>query len=356
MGFTGAQILAGAKLCSATVITRAPLGLTPLEFSLYLIAFITITYTVMGGIKAVIYTDVAQWIILLLGLVFVAVPVAFIKVGGWAALKAQLPPTFFSLTSVKPVTFINWMVSVIPIWLIGMTLYQRMYACKDEKTAKKAWYMAGILEYPIMAFSGVLLGMCARVFFPGVESEMGLPLFLKTYLPVGIGGLVVAAYFSAIMSTADSCLMASSGNIVNDLLEKTVLKGAKDKTVMRISQCITLTAGVLAVFIAVQFEKVLEAILYAYGFMVSGLFIPTLGAYFWKKSSRAGAFVSMIAGGGLFLSLKLDIIALPLSMSKYGINPSVFGLIISGVVFIVFSLMFADRKGSFQWIETKYKK
>jgi SSS family solute:Na+ symporter len=139
-------------------------------------------------------------------------------------------------------------------------------------------------------------------------------------------------------------------------LEKTVLKGAKDKTVMRISQCITLTAGVLAVFIAVQFEKVLEAILYAYGFMVSGLFIPTLGAYFWKKSSRAGAFVSMIAGGGLFLSLKLDIIALPLSMSKYGINPSVFGLIISGVVFIVFSLMFADRKGSFQWIETKYKK
>jgi len=44
-----------------------------------------------------------------------------------------------------------------------MTLYQRIYACHDEKTAKRAWYLAGVFEWPVMAFLGVLLGLFARV-------------------------------------------------------------------------------------------------------------------------------------------------------------------------------------------------
>lgn len=345
LGFTGAQILAGAKLCSATIITKAPAGLTPLELSLYVIAFITITYTVLGGIKAVIYTDVVQWIILLAGLVFVAIPVVFYQLGGWSAFKESLSPEFFSLTNISPVTFINWMVSVVPIWLIGMTLYQRMYACKDERTAKRAWYIAGFLEYPVMAFSGVILGMCARVFFPSAEAEMGLPLLLKTYLPTGIAGLVVAAYFSAIMSTADSCLMASSGNFLNDMLQKTVLKNVSDRAIIRISQFITLLIGLTAVFIAVQFEKVLEAILYAYGFMVSGLFVPTVGAYFWKKSSSVGAFASMLSGGVVFLILKLKILILPEVIARYGFAPALYGMVISLIMFVAFSLLFPKTAG-----------
>jgi SSS family solute:Na+ symporter len=346
MGFTGAQILAGAKLCSATIITKAPFGLTPLEFSLYLIAFITITYTVIGGLKAVIFTDVAQWIILLFGLLLVAVPVALFKIGGWAALRQELPPEFFSLTNIRAVTFVNWMAAVVPIWLIGMTLYQRMYACKNERSAKKAWYLAGLLEYPFMAFAGVILGMCSRVFFPEAESEMGLPLLLRTYLPTGVAGLVIAAYFSAIMSTADSCLMASSGNVINDILQKTLLKDIKGKAIIRISQFMTLLIGVVAIFIAVQFEKVLEAILYAYGFMVSGLFIPTLGAYFWKKSSRTGAFLSMLTGGGSFLLLKLDILVLPEFLRVRDLNPTLYGMLGSLVVFILFSILFPERQGA----------
>ncbi|MDX9755364.1 MAG: sodium:solute symporter family protein, partial [bacterium] len=74
MGFTGAQILAGAKLAAATVIEQAPFGMTPLEFSLYGIAAITIAYTVIGGLKAVVYTDTVQWIVLISGLVLVTIP------------------------------------------------------------------------------------------------------------------------------------------------------------------------------------------------------------------------------------------------------------------------------------------
>lgn len=70
LGFTSGQILAGAKLMAGSVIKTAPFGMTDLQFSLYVIGVIIVGYTVLGGLKAVIYTDTVQWIILLSGLTF----------------------------------------------------------------------------------------------------------------------------------------------------------------------------------------------------------------------------------------------------------------------------------------------
>ncbi len=343
LGFTGAQILAGAKLAAATMITRAPFGITPLQFSVYTIALITILYTVAGGLKAVIYTDTIQWIILLFGLIFITIPVALWKLGGWHVLVSSLPPNFFSLFNLSWIKFINWMITIIPIWLIGMTLYQRIYACKNEKEAKRAWFIAGIFEYPVMAVSGVFLGMCARVIFPGAEAEMGLPLLIKNVLPLGVTGIVIASYFSAIMSTADSCLMASSGNIVNDIIHKHFIPQASKNSLIRLSQITTLIIGLLAVIIAIHFKTVLDAILYAYAFMVSGLFIPTLGAYFWKKSSSTGALFGMLAGGGVTLLLLTKIVSLPSFLTKTGLDPSVYGILCSAITFIALSILFPDK-------------
>ena len=343
LGFTGAQILAGAKLATGTMITKAPFGMDELQFALYLIAIITILYTVIGGLKAVIYTDTMQWIILLFGLIFVTAPVTFFKVGGWSGLRENLPHEFFSLGNIEPVTFINWMVTIIPIWLIGMTLYQRMYACKNEKEARRAWYIAGVFEYPIMAFTGVFLGMCARVVFPEVEKEMAMPMLIRDVLPIGVTGIVIASYFSAIMSTADSCLMASSGNIVNDVLERYICPHISAKASMRLSMVATLVIGASAIIMASHFKDVLDAILYAYSFMVSGLFIPTLGAYFWKRASSTGALAGILAGGGLTLLLLTKCLALPAPVAQWGFDASLYGIALSLVTFVTFSLVFPAR-------------
>lgn len=344
MGFTGAQILAGAKLVSSTLITKAPFGMDPMQFSLYVIAVITVLYTVVGGLKAVIYTDTVQWVVLLVGLIVVTIPVTIVKLGGLKAIYHALPPEFFSLTNIEPVTFFNWMITIVPIWVIGMTLYQRMYACRDEKEARKAWFVAGLFEYPVMAFSGVFLGMCARIVYPDVESEMGLPMLIKGMLPIGVTGIVVASYFSAIMSTADSCLMASSGNLVNDLLQRHLLRDISDKKLMHISQVITLLIGVAAIVIASRFSTVLDAILYAYSFMVSGLFIPTLGAFFWRRASTAGAFCGMLAGGTVTLLLEIGVLRLPAGICRWGLDTTFYGIVCSAAVFVVISLLFPDRK------------
>ncbi|NCC51107.1 MAG: sodium:solute symporter family protein [Spartobacteria bacterium] len=338
MGFTGAQVLAGAKLMAGTILPDTTLGMDSLLFALFVIGTIIIAYTVLGGLKAVIYTDTVQWIILLGGLIFFAAPFALVKIGGFSGLRAALPPEYFSLTNITPVMFFNWMITIIPIWLVGMTLYQRMFACKDVKDARKAWYIAGVFEYPIMAFVGVFLGMCSRVLFEDIDSEMGLPMLIRTILPTGITGIVVAAYFSAVMSTADSCLMASSGNVVNDLIQPLLKHDVSDKTIIRLSQLTTLVIGVVAIFIAAKFQNVLSAILYAYSFMVSGLFIPTLGAYFWKKRSSAGALAGMLSGGGLTLFLLISGTRMP-----GGLDATFFGMAISLITFVLVSLLVPDQ-------------
>src|SRR5680860_218420 len=139
-------------------------------------------------IKAVIYTDTIQWIILMVGLIFVALPFSYFKIGGMETIRATLDPEFLSLTSVSWQQIVNWMFTIIPIWFIGMTLYQRIYAAKDTKTAQKGWFIAGLFEYPLMAFIGVILGMFSRValendLLPGynsinLDAEMGLPVLL----------------------------------------------------------------------------------------------------------------------------------------------------------------------------------
>lgn len=346
LGFAGAQMLAGAKLASATILQTNPFGMEPINFALLIIALVTILYTVLGGLKAVIYTDAVQWLVLLGGLIVITIPAALYELGGFSALKAALPPEFFTLTNITWVQFLNWMVTIIPIWLVGMTLYQRMYACKDEAAAKKAWYIAGIFEYPVMAFAGVFLGMCARVAFPTAEAEMALPMLIRDVLPAGVAGVVIASYFSAIMSTSDSCMMAASGNFLNDIIERFWLKSEKDRESVKYSMLITLIVGVLAVLLAVQFTMVLDAVLYAYAFMVAGLFVPTLGAYFWEKSSPTGAIAAMLGGGITTLLLQLKQINLPASVAEIGLDPSFYGLGTATVLFVAGSLLFPAREKS----------
>ncbi len=332
LGFTSSQILAGAKLASSTFS-----GLT-MNNALLIMGIIAVLYTGLGGMKAVIYTDTIQWIVLMTGLIFVAIPFAYIRIGGINVIRDTLPSEFLSLQNISWQQFVNWLFTIIPIWFIGMTLYQRIYASKDKKTAQKAWFIAGLFEFPVMAFTGVILGMFARVaiensMIPGfttvnIDAEMGLPLLLKTILPVGFLGIVLSAYFSAIMSTADSCLMASSGNILTDIIKK-----HNDKSSLKISQIITLVIGSLALLLALKMENVLELMLHSYSFMVSGMIIPVAAALFSRNPDPLAALTSMITGGTTTLCLILLNTNLP-----FGLDANIFGISFSGISYCLVHL------------------
>jgi SSS family solute:Na+ symporter len=328
LGFTSSQILAGAKLASSTFTDLT------LNNALLIMGVVAVIYTVLGGLKAVIYTDTIQWIILMAGLILVGLPFAYAKIGGLEAIQSTLDPSFLSLRSISWQKLVNWMFTIVPIWFIGMTLYQRIYAAKDTKTAQRGWFIAGLFEYPLMAFIGVILGMFARValengLLPGytssnLDAEMGLPVLLRTVLPVGFLGIVLSAYFSAIMSTADSCLMAASGNILTDVLKKHNAKNG-----LRLSQLLTLAIGILALLIALKMNSVLELMLHSYSFMVSGMFIPVLAAILLKKPNAKAALASMIIGGISTLTLIISGWNLPLQL-----DANIFGIGISLITYL----------------------
>jgi SSS family solute:Na+ symporter len=341
IGFTSSQILAGAKLASASFVSLN------METALLIMGAIVVIYTFLGGIKAVIYTDTVQWIILMVGLIFIGIPVAYVAVGGYSEITKALPPEYFSMSNLSWQTLVNWFVTIVPIWFVGMTLYQRIYACKSEKEAKKAWFIAGLFEWPAMAFMGVLLGLFARVAandgmfqylgyatVGSMDSEMGLPMLLRSILPVGLMGLMMSAYFSAIMSTADSCLMAASGNVMTDILDRFFNISSDQKKFLRYSQLITLLIGALALFLASGMQNVLQLMLYSYAFMVSGLFIPVIGAFFWKRSSSTAALWSMLLGGGTTIFLIASGISLPL-----GLDANIYGISISALTFVIISFL-----------------
>lgn len=334
VGFTSSQILAGAKLASATF------GSIDEFDAVLLMGTIAVIYTVVGGIKAVIYTDTIQWIILMVGLIFIGIPLGYMKIGGLDAITQSLPPSFFSLANLKFIDFFNWVITIVPIWFVGMTIYQRLFSCKDEKSARKAWIIAGVFEYPIMAFMGVLLGLFAKVAFDQnmfaslgfgnemlIDAELGLPLLLRSVLPLGLMGIVMSAYFSAIMSTADSCLMAASGNFTTDIAQY-----FKKTISVKASRLVTLFIGVLAIVLASFMQSVLSLMLYSYSFMVSGLFVPVVAGLILKRPSKRGALFSMLCGGIITLLLILMDVALPL-----GLDANFFGLLSA---FLVYSITY----------------
>jgi SSS family solute:Na+ symporter len=329
-GFTGSQLLAGGKLAAAAFDFN-------LTTAVLVMSVVIVVYTALGGLEAVVYTDTVQWGILLLGLIFFAIPLGYHAVGGMAGLRASLPVEFFSLSNVSGLQIATWMVTIVPIWFIAMTLYQRIHASRNVATARRAWFLAGLLEYPAMAFMGATLGMFARVLYPNVDPEMGLPLLVRDVLPVGATGLVLAAYFAAIMSTADSCLLASVGNLIDDILGRHVISSSSEQTLLRLSRVLTLVVGFGSVTFALYVPRVIDSILLAYSFMVAGLFFPALGALFWPRVSGTAAFWSVVAGGTVTVGLSVSGLELPL-------DPVFFGMALSGLVLLVLTVLVPNRR------------
>ena len=324
-GFTGAQLLAGGKLASAAF------GLD-LTTAVLTMSVVIVVYTALGGLQAVVYTDTLQWGVLFIGLIALGLPLGFAAAGGLEGLRESLPPEMLSLDNVTALQFATWMVTIVPIWFVAMTLYQRIHASRDVATAKRAWFFAGLLEYPGMAFIGAALGMFSRVCYPTADPEMGLPLLIRNVLPVG---LVLAAYFAAIMSTADSCLLASVGNLVDDIFRRFVAPSSSERSLLALSRVATLAVGFGSVVFALYVPRVIDSILLAYSFMVAGLLFPTLGALFWRRVSGFAAFWSIVAGGSLTVFLAAANIEMPL-------DPVFYGLGCSGAVLVLLTLVFPE--------------
>ena len=277
-----------------------------------LVVVATGAYTILGGLRAVLYTDLLQVFVLVGGSVLVSV-IGLQQAGGWTALREAAPAGYFSVW--KPMTDPDFPWTGIlfgaPIlgvwyWCTDQFIVQRVLAAHGEDDARRGTIMAGILkQLPMFIF--VIPGIIALVLSQSgaltlERNDQALPVLIATVLPMGLRGVVVAGLLAALMSSLSSVFNSCSTLITWDIYRK-LHPEANEKTLVRVGQLSTGVLVVLGLLWIPLMANVSEQ-LYKYLQSVQAYIAPPIAAVFligllWGRVNAHGAMASLLTGFAL---------------------------------------------------------
>ena len=302
--FLNVTVDAAAALYSGSLVLHLLFPASPLWTIIAALAAAAGLYTVLGGLRAVIYTEVAQGILLFLGAVVVAVA-AFTHAGGWHTVMTSVPHEKLSL--IRPVgdPGVPWpgLLFGIPVlgfyyWCTNQFIVQRALSARSLEHGRAGALFAGLLKLPVL-FLMVLPGTCAILLFPHLKrADLVYPALLFGLLPAGLLGLVAASFAAATMASVASTLNSASALITMDIIRRTA-PSLPDRRVVLIGRLSTAALLIVAMVWAPQLEhfpslwQYLQAML-AYAVPpVVALFVVGL---FWRGATAAGASASLLWG------------------------------------------------------------
>ncbi|MEX2498796.1 MAG: sodium:solute symporter family protein [Wenzhouxiangellaceae bacterium] len=340
VGIIGAQVWAAQGALSI-------LGVDP-TWAAVAATLMFIVYTAMSGLWGVTLTDAVQ-----LAIIFVGVPIAAVlalgEAGGLDGIRAAVDAQamdmgterYFSPFGAGLGLVLAAVVPTMMYTLIGQDFYQRLFAARDENTAFRAAVFAGALLM-IFALFPVVTGMAARALFGAdIEAARAIPMLIDEVLPAWAAAIVIAAILGAIMSTADSLLMAGTSHVTHDIYVKLIDPDAEadSKRLLMISRTVTVALGLLALWMALNFKAIIGMLLMSYTLYAAGVFIPVVGGLYWKRATAAGAIAAIVGGSGFGLAGELgwfNPAALPL---VGGFPVIVTGALVSLLLFVGVSLV-----------------
>lgn len=287
------------------------------EIPLWLIvaglAFVAGLYTITGGLKAVIYTDAVQTVLLVLGCIILTY-VALDKIGGWDAFMKQVPADDLHLIRPADDPNMPWPGLISGVFIIGFYFWgmnqfivQRVLSARNLNHARWGALFAGFLKLPVL-FIMVFPGVMARYIFPELDNQdMVFPALVFNLLPVGLLGLVLAGLIAALMSSIDSTLNSASTLVTMDFVNK-LKPGLSSEQLMWVGRGVTFLFMLLAVLWAPQIERFPSLFNYLQQ-VLSYAVSPVVGilvlGIFWQRMTGNAAFysllISFLAGSLLFV-------------------------------------------------------
>ena len=269
-------------------------------------AGVVLVYTGFGGMWAVSVTDFVQGLVLIVG-ILVLVPFVLRDVGGVASLVDRAPDGAFDMLPQSSLKDWLWYVQA---WLVigignipGQDLFQRALSARDERTAVRSAYIAGAMYFTV-GMVPVILGIAGAIVMPGIaDPEQILPTLALRYLHPVAMAVFVGALFSALMSSADSALLAPASVFGQNIL-RDALPGMSAERLLAAIRWSVLLFGLLGLVTALAFQAVYDLMVNSWSGLMVTLFTPlTLGLY-WKRTNSIGACTSIIVGlvSWLFLS------------------------------------------------------
>jgi solute:Na+ symporter, SSS family len=330
MGIIAGQVVAAGKILE-TILDASP------SLLMVITALVFITYTLLGGQHSVVRTDTIQSVIIIVAIV-VSIPLCLEKVGGIAAMRETLGPDHFSfpLSSHFPwTTLATYLFLVGSTYLVGPDIYSRIFCAKDTGIAKGATMTVALSLVPF-AFMITIMGMAARALFPGINPEAAFPTMIHHLFPVGVNGLIIAALLSAMMSSADTCLLTTSTILSFDIVRPLVRRDISEGTILLLARVFIVIIGIFSLIIALSLKGVISSLLLGYTVYTSGLIFPILLGFYKDslKLNREGAIAAMAVGGGLALIGKI------VGWSPLGLPAGLYGFFLSGLVLVAGSRIF----------------
>lgn len=334
IAFTMMGTVASQVTATATIINMlgGEIGIS-YELGALIASLVFIIYTATSGLFGVVYTDVLQFYMLII-FVYILIPTAsLINVGGLANFAANLSPELF-----KP--YINGdilgdIVTYLVFTMAGAEMWQRAFAAKDRKSAKKGMFL-GTAVYGVTIILVWFMGVVAhQIIGDDVLAQFGstdavVPALAIKVLPAGLTGLALAGILSVIMSTADSYLLVSVQTCVHDI-GKTLKPDMPEKKEMLLSRIFSVVLPLGALVIALYIKNAYSILMFAWSFYAAAAGIPAFAALFWKKATKPGIISGMIAGFVVCVGWKL--IGTP-----FDLGPTVPGAIACGIATVGVSL------------------
>lgn len=294
-----------------------------------------IFYVTLGGFKAVVWTDVLQFAILIIALPLAAV-LAVHAAGGPTTMLATIPPDRLDLFAhYSPLAFL----SIIAYFLIGEALappYLQRLLAGNTKEVSRAALWAGFTAIPLGLVVGAM-ALAALAINPTSGPHQVIPFIVTTVLPVGISGFVMAAMLAVIMSSADSFLNSAAVNLVHDVTKPLLSKTLTNRKELWLTQGFTLLIGISSIYFAISYESLFDGILKVFGLWAPVVLVPIVAAI---RGFQGNLRIFLtVALSGLLTSVIWDY--------KFGIDTEISGMFLGTCMALIVFLMIRHFKPTF---------
>jgi SSS family solute:Na+ symporter len=323
----GSLAILATQLIGVARILQPMVGLPKSAGCLVAGTVITI-YFAAGGLLTSAWVNVIQLTVKMAGFAIV-LPLALAGIGGWSTLAAApLDPTYWNPWRNGGS---GWMYLAMlgPAFVVSPGLLQKIYGARDDRAVRLGVGMnaIGLLLYaPVPA----LLGMIARLRFPGLANqELALATLFMQGVPPLVGGVGLAAVFSAEISAADATLFMLTTSLSQDLFKRFVDPAADDRRVLRVSRFAAVAAGALGVSLAVVAPTMVGPLSVFYTLLSVSLFVPVLAALYSRRAGTPEALASIACGVTATIAAGL------LPDMPWFVTPAMIGLAAAGAGFTI---------------------
>ncbi len=280
----------------------------PFNWGLVIGTVIFVFYVAMGGLLAVVWTNIAQFAFMWVGLLILA-PFVYDRVGGLGSVIAQVEAAAPGWTSPSGVSWsTSYLVSWYVVWFVAyctrVELVTKLFAARDSRVARCSLPWAMLLVILFLFYGNFYLGGAARllVWDHIARADQAFPALVAETLPPLLAALALTGVASAAMSTTDSLLLMSGAAVAHDLLRKCIHEPRgilKDELYyLRVSRVTIGVVGALALVGAIpHVDLILSIVSYAVAIVGATFFLPLIVGLTSRRVSREAAIASSTGGG-----------------------------------------------------------